>query len=82
MSKLYIKTRDHAGCRSPRLAANGGCTLYSFGDRIESWEEKALALTTAKPLIVVGCSVGGSCALEVAALAPDRVAALMFSGRR
>ncbi|MGR9431330.1 alpha/beta fold hydrolase [Rhizobium leguminosarum] len=56
-------------------------TLYSFGDRIESWAEKALALTTAKRLVVVGCSVGGSCALEVAALAPDRVAALVLIGK-
>jgi pimeloyl-ACP methyl ester carboxylesterase len=57
-------------------------TLYSFGDRIESWAEKALALTTAKRLVVVGCSVGGSCALEVAALAPDRVAALVLIGTK
>jgi pimeloyl-ACP methyl ester carboxylesterase len=57
-------------------------TLYSFGDRIECWAEKALALTTAKRLIVVGCSVGGSCALEVAALAPDRVAALVLIGTK
>lgn len=57
-------------------------TLYSFGDRIESWAEKALTLTTAKRLVVVGCSVGGSCALEVAALAPDRVAALVLIGTK
>lgn len=53
-------------------------TLYLFGNRIESWAEKALALTTAERLVIVGCSVGGSCALEVAALAPDRVAALVL----
>ncbi|MBD9490459.1 alpha/beta fold hydrolase [Ensifer sp. ENS11] len=57
-------------------------TLYSFGDRIESWAEKALALTTAQRLVVVGCSVGGSCALEVAALAPDRVPALVLIGTK
>lgn len=57
-------------------------TLYSFGDRIESWAEKALALTKAARLVVVGCSVGGSCALEVAALAPDRVAALVLIGTK
>ncbi|WP_164866991.1 alpha/beta fold hydrolase [Sinorhizobium meliloti] len=57
-------------------------TLYSFGDRIESWAEKALALTTARRLVIVGCSVGGSCALEVAALAPDRVAALVLIGTK
>ncbi|MGO7019382.1 alpha/beta fold hydrolase [Rhizobium leguminosarum] len=57
-------------------------TLYSFGDRIESWAEKALALTTAKRLVIAGCSVGGSCALEVAALAPDRVSALVLIGTK
>jgi len=57
-------------------------TLYSFGDRIESWAEKALALTKSKRLVVVGCSVGGSCALEVAALAPDRVAVLVLIGTK
>ncbi|MDQ1183214.1 alpha/beta fold hydrolase [Agrobacterium larrymoorei] len=57
-------------------------TLYDFGDNIESWAEKALSLTTAKRLVVVGCSVGGSCALEVAALAPDRVSALVLIGSK
>lgn len=57
-------------------------TLYSFGDRIGSWAENALALTKAERLVVVGCSVGGSCALEVAALAPNRVAALVLIGTK
>lgn len=57
-------------------------TLYSFGDRIEAWAAGALALAKGNRLIVVGCSVGGSCALEVAALAPDRVAALVLIGTK
>jgi pimeloyl-ACP methyl ester carboxylesterase len=57
-------------------------TLYSFGSCIEDWAAKALALTKGNRLIVVGCSVGGSCALEVAALAPDRVTALVLIGTK
>lgn len=33
-------------------------------------------------IVVVGCSVGGSCALELAALAPDRIAALVLIGTK
>jgi pimeloyl-ACP methyl ester carboxylesterase len=61
----------------------GGCfapALYEYGDSIENWASMALEATPAKRLVVVGCSVGGSCALEVAALAPDRVAALVLIG--
>lgn len=57
-------------------------TLYSLGDRIETWAIRALDLTRGKRLIVVGCSVGGSCALEIAAHAPDRVAALVLIGTK
>lgn len=53
-------------------------TLYSFGDDIETWAAEALKVASGKRLIVVGCSIGGSCALEVAALAPDRIAALVL----
>jgi pimeloyl-ACP methyl ester carboxylesterase len=51
-------------------------TLYPFGDSIEAWAAAALNIAKGDRLVVVGCSVGGSCALEVAAIAPDRVAAL------
>jgi pimeloyl-ACP methyl ester carboxylesterase len=57
-------------------------TLYPFGDRIETWAAEALRLVKGDRLIVVGCSVGGSCALEVAAAAPDRVAALVLIGTK
>ena len=57
-------------------------TLYPFGHHIEAWAAKALALTKGNRLIVVGSSVGGSCALEVAALAPDRVTALVLIGTK
>lgn len=46
-------------------------TLYKFGDSIEEWAAKALQLAKSDRLIVVGCSVGGSCALEMAIAAPE-----------
>lgn len=57
-------------------------TLYGFGDRVEDWAAEALSLPKGNQLIVVGCSVGGSCALEVAALAPERVAGLVLIGTK
>jgi pimeloyl-ACP methyl ester carboxylesterase len=57
-------------------------TLYPFGDRIEAWAAAALKLAKGDRLVVVGCSVGGSCALELAVAAPDRVAALVLIGTK
>ncbi|MGZ6242430.1 MAG: alpha/beta fold hydrolase [Candidatus Binataceae bacterium] len=57
-------------------------TLYPFGDSIEEWAAAALKSAKGDRLIVVGCSVGGSCALEVAVAAPDRVAALVLIGTK
>ncbi|MCA1444580.1 alpha/beta hydrolase [Ensifer sp. IC4062] len=57
-------------------------TLYSLGDSVGAWAAEALKLVRGNRLIVVGCSVGGSCALEVAALAPDRIAALVLIGTK
>jgi pimeloyl-ACP methyl ester carboxylesterase len=57
-------------------------TLYSFGATLEEWATKALAGTRHDRLIIIGCSVGGSCALEVAQLAPNRVAALVLIGTK
>jgi pimeloyl-ACP methyl ester carboxylesterase len=56
--------------------------LYAFGDSIEAWAAGALKLAKGDRLVVVGCSVGGSCALEVAVAAPDRVAALVLIGTK
>jgi pimeloyl-ACP methyl ester carboxylesterase len=57
-------------------------TLYPFGDSIEAWAAEALKIAKGDRLIVVGCSVGGSCALELAVIAPDRVAALVLLGTK
>ena len=57
-------------------------TLYGFGNTVEAWANEVLQLATNDRLIVVGCSVGGSCALEVAVTAPERVAALVLIGTK
>lgn len=56
--------------------------LYTLGDTVEEWAAGALQLTMSDRLIVIGCSVGGSCALEVAMAAPERVAALILIGTK
>lgn len=57
-------------------------TLYPCGESMEEWAEAALKPVKGDRLIVVGCSVGGSCALEVAAIAPHRVTALVLIGTK
>ena len=56
--------------------------LYALGNSLEEWAARVLQVTTSDRLIVVGCSVGGSCALEVAIAAPERVAALVLIGTK
>jgi pimeloyl-ACP methyl ester carboxylesterase len=57
-------------------------TLYPFGDSIEAWAAAVLNVAKGNRLIVVGCSVGGSCALELAVAAPERIAALVLIGTK
>ena len=57
-------------------------TLYTLGETVEEWASAALKQVEGDRLIVVGCSVGGSCAIEVAVAAPDRVAALVLIGTK
>ncbi|CAN7160709.1 alpha/beta fold hydrolase [Rhizobium sp. LjRoot254] len=55
-------------------------TLYRYGDTMRAWATAALSPVKEERIIVVGNSVGGSCALEVASIAPERVAALVLVG--
>jgi pimeloyl-ACP methyl ester carboxylesterase len=57
-------------------------TLYSYGESIEDWARAVLELTTEETFVVVGNSVGGSCALEVARQAPRRVKAVILIGAK
>ncbi|QRY67063.1 alpha/beta hydrolase [Ensifer sp. PDNC004] len=57
-------------------------TLYSSGETIDVWARAALEPLTGGNIIVVGCSVSGSCALEIATIAPERVSALVLIGTK
>jgi pimeloyl-ACP methyl ester carboxylesterase len=56
--------------------------LYELGDSIESWASGVAALTGSEPMVLVGNSVGGSCAIEMARLAPERVRLLVLIGAK
>ena len=59
-------------------------TLYDAGDHIGGrlWADAALDTVGDGPIVVVGNSIGGSCAIEIARLAPTKVAALVLSGTK
>ena len=57
-------------------------TLYRFGTSLQEWAQGVLAGAPDEPFVVVGCSVGGSCALEVARAAPDRVLGIVLVGAK
>src|SRR5262245_23248067 len=57
-------------------------SLYRFGVTLEQWAEGVLSLVPDEPLVVVGCSVGGSCALEVAHAAPRQVEGIVLVGAK
>ncbi len=64
-------------------AATMAPTLYSFGESIGDWAEAVLDLACDEDgLVVVGSSVGGSCALEIARQAPSRVKAIVLIGAK
>ena len=56
--------------------------LYGLGSSLEEWACAVTDMTDGDRLIVVGCSVGGSCALEIAALVPDRIEAVVVVGTK
>lgn len=57
-------------------------TLHNAGDDITSWAEAALDVIGDGPVVVVGNSIGGSCAIEVARIAPTKVTALVLCGSK
>ncbi len=56
--------------------------LYGMGTSIHAWAEGVLDLAGPGPLTMIGNSIGGSCAIEVAVLAPDRVELLVLVGAK
>jgi pimeloyl-ACP methyl ester carboxylesterase len=57
-------------------------TLYEAGDNLIDWARLALDAVGDGPVVVVGNSIGGSCAIEVARLAPNKVKALVLCGSK
>jgi pimeloyl-ACP methyl ester carboxylesterase len=59
-------------------------SLYAGGHRMADWARVVLDDhdNHDDPLVVVGLSMGGSCALEMARQAPDRIAALVLVGSK
>ena len=65
--------------------APGRCdapNLYAFGKSLDSWAAGVLNSVGTGPVIAIGASMGGSCAIEMARQAPDRIAALVLVGAK
>ena len=63
-------------------ASTSAPTLYPFGGSMEAWAGRVLKSVSDESLVLVGCSMGGSCALEMARQAEHRVAALVLVGSK
>ena len=57
-------------------------TLYGLGPTLGSWAAGVLRMVGDEPCIIVGCSIGGSCALEIARAAPNQVLGLVLVGAK
>lgn len=71
---MWDRTREAIGGSS--IAPD----LYGFGDSLGEWADGVLALAPSEPFVVVGCSVGVSCAFEIAHRRPDLVAGMVAVG--
>ena len=57
--------------------------LYQLGSSLEDWAASVLDVVSCEESIVaIGSSMGGSCAIEMARQAPDRIAALILVGTK
>ena len=69
----------------PQRSALGGDVvvprLYGRGNRFDSWAQEILEEVPGE-LVVVGASMGGYCALELARQAPERLRGLVLVGSR
>jgi pimeloyl-[acyl-carrier protein] methyl ester esterase len=57
-------------------------TLYSEGADLAAWALAALDAVGDGSVVVVGNSIGGSCAIEIAMLAPTKVKGLVLCGAK
>lgn len=56
--------------------------LGVFGTSLDEWAAGVASAIGDEPIVLVGCSVGGSCALEVVRLIPDQVVGVMLVGAK
>jgi len=56
--------------------------LYDLGDSIEAWASAVVDMVDTEPMVLVGNSVGGSCAIEIALQVPDRVELMVLIGTK
>jgi pimeloyl-ACP methyl ester carboxylesterase len=56
--------------------------LYGRGRTMDAWAASVLAEVDGDDLVLVGASMGGYCALRMAAQAPERMRALLLVGSR
>lgn len=66
----------------PLLAGAFVPDLYNLGGSVQEWAAVVLQHCDGEELIVVGSSVGGSCALEMARAAPDQVRGVVLVGAK
>ena len=57
-------------------------TLYGLGPSVRDWATTILSECGTDELLVVGSSIGGSCALEVARAAPNQVRGVVLVGAK
>jgi pimeloyl-ACP methyl ester carboxylesterase len=57
-------------------------SLYTLGNSIEEWAVAVLDQCGNDELILVGSSVGGSCAIEMARASPDQVRGMILVGAK
>ncbi len=57
-------------------------TLYGLGDSVEEWARSIVESLPDGPVTIVGNSIGGSVAVEMARMVPDRVELLVLLGAK
>ncbi len=79
---LPLNAEMWSGQRGILPGAEHAPTLYRLGHTVPEWASALLQQVQGDRLVVVGHSVGGSCAVEMALAAPDRIAALVLIGTK
>ena len=75
--------RSTSACTTQPLLSDAlAPTLYGLGNSLQEWAVAVLDHCEGEELIVVGSSVGGSCALEIARASPGQVRGIVLVGAK